>query len=341
MTKAFISGCAGLELTPEEREFFREQDPWGLILFRRNIDTPAQVKALCEDFRRCVRRSDAPILVDQEGGRVQRLGPPYWPAYPPGSVYGEVYNNDREKGRHAARLGARLIAHDLLSLGITVNCLPLLDLRLPETTDIIGDRSYSSDPEEVADIGRAVCDGLLEGGVLPVIKHLPGHGRALVDSHLELPRISATGKEMSGSDFKAFAALSDIALAMTAHILYEDLDASAPATQSPQVIKDVIRGELGFNGCLMSDDISMKALDGEMSDRALASYAAGCDLVLHCNGDMAEMAAVAAAAPVLTGLPLERCERALSERKPAAPFDEAKARADFASLIAGDKPNGV
>lgn len=341
MTKAFISGCAGLELTPEERTFFREQDPWGLILFRRNIDTPAQVKALCDDFRRCVGRSDAPILVDQEGGRVQRLGPPHWPAYPPGGVFGDLYRQDKETGKRAARLGARLIAHDLLSLGITVNCLPLLDLRLPDMSEIIGDRSYSADPEEVADLGRAVCDGLLDGGVLPVIKHLPGHGRAKVDSHLELPRISASAQEMSGTDFKPFVALSDIGLAMTAHILYEDLDPAAPATQSAQVIQDVIRGELGFNGCLMSDDISMKALDGEMSDRALSSYAAGCDLVLHCNGDMAEMAAVAAAAPVLTGLPLERCARALSERKPATPFDETKAREEFARLIAGDEPGGV
>jgi len=334
MIKAFISGCSGAALTPEETAFFREENPWGLILFRRNCETPEQVAKLVSSFRQAVRRADAPVLIDQEGGRVQRLRPPHWPSYPPAGSFGALYELDRPRGRRAAWLGARLIAHDLLALGITVDCLPLLDLRRAETVDAIGDRAYSNDPADVADLGRAACEGLMAGGVLPVIKHLPGHGRARVDSHLELPRISAARSDLTRADFLPFKDLSDMPLAMTAHLLYGDIDPEQPATQSATIIDEIIRGEIGFYGCLMSDDISMKALGGDMRKRAALSFAAGCDLVLHCNGDMAEMKAVAGAAPVLQGRPLQRCSRALAMRsEPEAGFDAVAAREEFDELL--------
>ncbi|MBD1546293.1 beta-N-acetylhexosaminidase [Roseibium aggregatum] len=334
MIKAFISGCSRAALTPEETAFFREENPWGLILFRRNCEAPDQVAGLVASFRDAVGRSDAPVLIDQEGGRVQRLRPPNWPSYPTAGTFGTLYEKDRQCGMRAAWLGARLIAHDLLALGITVDCLPLLDLRLAETVDAIGDRAYSSDPETVAALGRATCEGLLAGGVLPVIKHLPGHGRAKVDSHLELPRISASRQELSQADFLPFKALADMPLAMTAHLLYLEIEPQHPATQSPTIIQDIIRGEIGFDGCLMSDDISMKALGGDMRERAALSFAAGCDLVLHCNGDMAEMKAVADAAPALQGKSLQRCDEALAKRKqPDAGFDPFAAREEFDELL--------
>ncbi len=342
MTKAFISGCSGLVLTPEEQSFFASEDPWGLILFRRNIEAPEQVKQLIADFRSCVKRPDAPVLVDQEGGRVQRLRPPHWPVYPPGEVFGRVFSEDREAGLRAVWLGARLIAHDLLSLGITVDCLPLLDLRFSETVDAIGDRAFAGDPEIVGALGKAQCEGLMAGGVLPIIKHIPGHGRALVDSHLELPRVSADRNELSGTDFAAFRPLAGMPLAMTAHILYESIDADNPATQSLTVIGDVIRGDIGFDGCLMGDDISMHALGGDMQERAALSFAAGCDLVLHCNGDMNEMRAVAEASPKLAGKPLERSLTALAMRQDPAPgFDAEAARAEFERMIANDTAGTV
>lgn len=337
MTKAFISGCSGLELTLEETAFFKGEDPWGVILFRRNCDTPEQVKTLVAAFRDAVGRADAPVLIDQEGGRVQRLRSPNWPAYPPQGRFGELYGDDPQQGLRTAWLGARLIAHDLLSLGITVDCLPLLDLRLPETVDAIGDRAFSADAAIVAELGRAVCDGLLAGGVLPVIKHLPGHGRARVDSHLELPRIAASEQQLREADFRPFIALSDMPLAMTAHLLYEAIDPIYPATQSAEIIHRIVRSEIGFDGCLMSDDISMKALGGDMRERAAASFAAGCDLVLHCNGDMDEMKAVAAAAPQLTGLPLRRCQKAVAARiDPQQEFDPEAARQEFELLLSGE-----
>ena len=334
MTKAFISGCSGTVLTPEETAFFREVNPWGLILFRRNCEAPKQVTDLVASFREAVGRAAAPVLIDQEGGRVMRLRPPNWPSYPPAGTFGTLYEKDTQSGKKAAWLDARLIAHDLLTIGITVDCLPLLDLRLPETVDAIGDRAYSDDPDTVADLGRATCEGLMAGGVLPVIKHLPGHGRARIDSHLELPRISAAREDLSRSDFLPFKELSDLPLAMTAHLLYEEVDPEHPATQSRTIIQDIIRGEIGFDGCLMSDDISMKALGGDMRERAALSFAAGCDLVLHCNGDMAEMKAVAEAAPVLQGRSLERCDQALAMRKQLeADFDPVAAREELDELL--------
>lgn len=334
MTKAFISGCSGYELLPEEVAFFRSEDPWGLILFRRNCGDPEQLATLVTSFRAAVGRSNAPVLIDQEGGRVQRLRPPCWPSFPPAKRFGDLYEKDPRRARRAAFLGARLIAHELFSLGITVDCLPLLDMCFEDTIDAIGDRAYSSEPDIVADLGRAAYGGLLEGGVLPVIKHLPGHGRAGVDSHLELPRIRA-GRDELEEDYRPFRAFSDAPLAMTAHLLYEAIDGDLPATQSRDVIQGIIRNEIGFHGCLMSDDISMKALGGDMHERAAACFAAGCDIVLHCNAEMPEMTAVAIAAPELAGEAYARCEAALALRKDPAPgFDVSAGHDEFARLIA-------
>lgn len=333
MTKAFISGCSGYELLPEEKAFFRSEDPWGLILFRRNCGDPEQLATLVASFRAAVGRPDAPVLIDQEGGRVQRLRPPNWPSFPSAKRFGDLYGEDPQRARKAAFLGARLIAHELLALGITVDCLPLLDICYPDTVDAIGDRAYSDDPDIVADLGRATYDGLLDGGVLPVIKHLPGHGRALVDSHLELPRVRATRDELE-EDYRPFRALVDAPLAMTAHLLYEAVDGDLPATQSARVIQDIIRKEIGFSGCLMSDDISMKALGGDMRERAAACFAAGCDIVLHCNAEMSEMKAVASATPELAGTASERCEAALALRADPPPgFDASAAQEEFARLM--------
>lgn len=335
MTKAFISGCSGTVLASEEIAFFRAEDPWGLILFARNVEMPDQVRALTGAFRDAVGRFDAPVLIDQEGGRVQRLRPPHWPAYPPHAVYGRLYTQDPDSAREAARLGARLIAHDLSRLGINVDCLPCLDVAYPETADVIGDRALAADPDIVAELGRCIADGLADEGVRPVIKHIPGHGRSRVDSHLELPRVESDRATLSASDFVPFKALADLPMAMTAHILYTDLDPARPATQSRRVIDDVIRKEIGFAGCLMSDDLSMSALDGEMSERAANSFAAGCDIVLHCNGDMTEMRAVANVAPRIAGESAARCARALDATSDVdGAFDAAEARHRFDRLIA-------
>ncbi|ADZ70616.1 beta-N-acetylhexosaminidase [Polymorphum gilvum] len=334
MTKAFISGCAGALLSDEEAAFFAAEKPWGLILFRRNCVDPDQVRALVRAFRGAVGRGNAPVLIDQEGGRVQRLKPPHWPDYPPPGRFGTLHARDPRAGLRAAFLGARLIADDLHDLGITVDCLPLLDVGRPETVDAIGDRAYSPDPAAVAALGRATCDGLMAGGVLPVMKHIPGHGRARVDSHLVLPRVDAARAEIEAVDLAPFRALADLPLAMTAHLLYEAIDPDHPATQSKAVIGGLIRGAAGFSGCLMSDDISMQALGGSIAERAALAFSAGCDLVLHCNGDLAEMAAVAEAAPVLTGAARARCEAALARRSdPVAGFDRAAARAELDALL--------
>ena len=311
MTKAFISGCAGTALSSKELDFFSKEDPWGLILFRRNCVDREQVRSLIAAFRECVGRADAPVLIDQEGGRVQRLRPPHWPNYPAGRVFGALYEKDQAAGELAAWLGARLIAEDLREIGVSVDCLPLLDVSRPETVDAIGDRAYASDPATVSILGRKVCEGLLAGGVLPVIKHLPGHGRAQVDSHLSLPRVDASEEELEQSDLVPFRDLADMPLAMTAHLLFSKIDPEQPATQSSTIIRDLIRSKIGFAGALMSDDLSMQALGGSLGNRGEKAFAAGCDLVLHCNGDMSEMLEVAAVSPALTGLAAERCARAL------------------------------
>jgi beta-N-acetylhexosaminidase len=334
-TRAFIAGCSGLELIPDEIAFFRGAEPWGFILFKRNVDTPSQVKALCAALRETVGREDAPILIDQEGGRVQRMGPPHWPKYPPGRAYGRVHANDPIVRRELTRLGARLIAHDLLSVGITVDCLPVLDVPISGAHDVIGDRAYATDPETVAVLGRAAAEGLLAGGVLPVIKHIPGHGRAFSDSHLSLPVVDTPAAELERHDFAPFRVLADMPLAMTAHVVYTALDPERPATTSPKVMEEVIRGSIGYDGLVMSDDLSMQALSGSFRERAEASFAAGCDMALHCNGKLDEMIPVAEASPVLAGDPLRRASSALQRiRHEPEPFDPVDARARLEAALA-------
>ena len=333
---AAILGCSGLALTAREKAFFAEVRPWGFILFARNIETPDQVRALTASLRETVGRADAPILIDQEGGRVQRLGPPHWGRYPPGRAYGRLQARDPLFRREITRLGARLLAHDLAAVGINVDCIPVLDVLAPDGHQVIGDRAYADTPDEVAVLGRAAAEGLLAGGVLPVIKHIPGHGRARADSHEELPVVNAAWEELDRHDFVPFRALSDMPMAMTAHVIYAAIDRRRPATTSVSVMRTAIRGAIGFAGLVMTDDLSMKALAGDLGERAAAARSAGCDVVLHCNGDMAEMAAVAAGAGALRGRSARRAEAALARRpKSVEPFDAVAGRARFDSAFEG------
>lgn len=329
---ACILGCSGPTLTADEAAFFRDARPWGFILFGRNVETPGQVRDLVAALRGTVGRADAPVLIDQEGGRVQRLGPPHWRRYPPGRAYGRLPRD----GREIARLGARLLAHDLAQLGINVDCLPVLDVPDPAAHDVIGDRAYADTPDEVARLGRAAAEGLIAGGVLPVVKHMPGHGRARADSHKELPVVEAAWEDLEARDFAPFRVLSDMPIAMTAHVVYAAVDRKRPATTSGSVIRRAIRGAIGFDGLLMSDDVSMQALSGGFAERARRARAAGCDVVLHCNGDMGEMGAVAAGAGELKGRSAGRAEAALA-RLPRAvePFDAAEALARFDAAFDG------
>jgi beta-N-acetylhexosaminidase len=332
-SRAFIAGCSGPTLTAGETAFFREAAPWGFILFRRNVEDPDQVRALCQSLRGAVGRADAPILIDQEGGRVQRLGPPHWPKYPPGNAYGRV--PDPIARRELTRLGARLIAHDLRAVGIDVDCVPVLDVPVEGAHDVIGDRAYGRDPASVAVLGRAAAEGLLAGCVLPVIKHIPGHGRAFADSHLALPVVETPRAELEAHDFAPFRALADMPIAMTAHVVYTALDPERPATTSPAVIGEVIRGAIGYDGLVMSDDLSMKALQGSFRERAEAAFGAGCDMALHCNGAMDEMEAVAGAAPALDGEAFRRAEAALARiRHEPEPLDPVDARARLDAALA-------
>jgi beta-N-acetylhexosaminidase len=336
--RAFITGLAGPTIGPDERPFLREAAPWGLILFRRNIIDPIQVSALIDDF--CVTCGrPAPVLIDQEGGRVQRLGPPHWPAYPAGAAYGRLYRHDPKLGLEAALLGARLMAADLAPLGITIDCLPLADVPVPGADPVIGDRAYGDEPQQVAAIAGAVAAGLERGGVLPVLKHLPGHGRATADSHQRLPVVSTDRDTLETTDFAAFAPLAGLPLGMTAHVLFTAIDADLPATTSSTIIDQVIRGSIGFAGALMSDDVSMAALPGSIAERTRRSLAAGCDLVLHCNGNLAEMGEVASQCPELCGAALERTGRALARRGTPDDIDVGAARAWFASMLRGDAEN--
>lgn len=333
--RAFITGCAGTTLTPDETAFLREAAPWGLILFRRNVESPAQVAALVAAFRAAVARPEAPVLIDQEGGRVQRLGPPHWPAYPPAEVFARrAEAGDPEGAAQAARLGARLMAADFAPLGINVDCVPCADLRLPEGHGIIGDRAYGSTPAQVAHLARAAAEGLMSGGVLPVLKHIPGHGRARADSHESLPVVETSRDELEATDFAPFRLLADLPLGMTAHVVYAAIDLDRPATTSPTVIGEVIRGHIGFDGALMSDDLSMGALAGSLAGRAEASFAAGCDLALHCNGRLDEMAEVASRSPVLAGDAARRCAAALARLSPAEEIVPGEAQARFSAMIA-------
>ena len=329
---AFITGLAGPVLTSAERAFLRESEPWALILFKRNIETPAQVARLTASFREVVGR-DAAVLVDQEGGRVQRLGPPHWPAYPPGAAYGRLYDHDAVAGRRAANLGARLMAADLAAVGIDVDCLPVADVPVAGANSVIGDRAYGETPEKVALLARAAAEGLLTGGVLPVLKHIPGHGRAMADSHGELPIVACGRAELERTDFAAFRPLSDLPLGMTAHVVYAAIDPIAPATTSVTVVRDVIRGWMGFCGLLMSDDVSMGALSGSIEARVRGAITAGCDIALHCNGNLREMCEVAGAAPRLAADAATRADAALRRRAGGARRDIAEVRAEWAMLM--------
>ena len=330
--RAFITGLAGTTITPDERAFLREREPWGLIIFKRNIETPAQVRRLTASVRDAVGR-EAPVLVDQEGGRVQRLGPPHWSPYPPGADYGRLYDRNAAEGIRAAYLGARLIAADLAGVGVDVDCLPIADVPVAGADAVIGDRAYGETAEKVALLGRAVADGLLAGGVLPVLKHIPGHGRATADSHGALPIVETDRETLRTTDFAAFRPLCDLPLGMTAHIVYTAIDPIAPATTSVTLVRDVIRDWLGFRGLLMGDDISMGALSGSIEERSRAAIAAGCDVVLHCNGKLDEMRAVASAVPVLAGEAAARADAALKRRGLVLEHDLAALRAEWAALM--------
>ena len=332
--RACILGLSGLELTAEERTFFADAQPLGFILFRRNVETPDQVRALVTDLKSCVKHEPM-VLIDQEGGRVRRLRPPHWPDYPPAARFAAVAN-DAEEERGLVRLGARLMAQDLFELGINVDCAPVLDVPQPGAHDIIGDRAYGQTPSDVAVMGRAVCEGLLAGGVLPVIKHIPGHGRAGADSHAALPVVDTPLEDILSVDFYPFQVNADMPLAMTAHVLYTAIDRKHPATTSKKCIR-LIRDTIGFDGLLMCDDLSMNALSGELTARARASVKAGCDVLLHCNGDLEQMREVLSETPKLKGRAKVRADAAMARllRTPEPLGEDARARFD-AALARGD-----
>ena len=332
-TKAFITGIAGTTVSAEERAFIASERPWGFILFKRNVEHPTQVTALIGQLREAVGEPGAPVLIDQEGGRVQRFGPPHWSTYPPGAAFGRLYDADQRLGLRAAWLSARLIADDLTKTGVTVDCLPVADVPVAGADPVIGNRAYGTEPAKVAAIARAVTEGLEQGGILPVLKHIPGHGRATADTHFGLPVVDAPEKELEETDFEAFRRLADLPMAMTAHVVFSAYDAAHPATTSATMIECVIRGLIGFQGLLMSDDVSMNALAGSLGERTRAVFAAGCDLVLHCNGKMEEMRPVAGETPVLSGTALERARRALAARQSPLSFDRGAARAELDGLL--------
>ncbi len=324
--RALILGCRGTALSDEEGRFFQDANPLGFILFERNCSDPAQVRSLVSALRAAVGRRHAPVLIDQEGGRVRRLNPPHWRDAPPARQFGELAERKPEAALEAAWLNARLLAGELRALGITVDCAPVLDLAVAGADHIIGDRAFGSDADRVSSLGRVMCEGLLAGGVLPVLKHLPGHGRARQDSHLALPVVETAAAELDATDFRPFRSLADMPLAMTAHIVYTAFDSEKPATLSKTVVAEVIRKRIGFDGFLMTDDISMNALEGELALRAETAFAAGCDAVLHCNGKLEEMAALAKAVGPLKRVALDRLERATALR------GEAKASEDMDAL---------
>jgi len=336
---ACIMGLSGTELTPEERRFFSDTQPLGFILFRRNIETPEQVKALVVSLKSLVAH-EALILIDQEGGRVRRLRPPHWPDYPPASRFAEVTNDPSEE-REMVRLGARLMAHDLAELGINVDCAPVLDVPQPGAHDIIGDRAYGLTPQAVAVMGRACAEGLLAGGVLPVIKHIPGHGRAGADSHTDLPRVDTKFDELLKVDFYPFQVNADMPIAMTAHVLYRAIDKRNPATTSRKCLK-IVRDVIGFDGLLICDDLSMNALSGTLEKRARASLRAGCDVLLHCNGQMDQMKQIAQVTPKLKGEALRRAKAAMRRiLKTPEPLDVTDARARFDVVMARGQETDV
>ena len=330
MHASLITGLAGPDLTPDEARFLAAVRPCGLILFARNCVTPDQVRRLVADAKDAIGTGDILVLVDQEGGRVRRLMPPTWRDLPPAGAFARIAQSDPEEAARDARLVARLTAADLKDIGINTNCAPVLDVPAPGSHEIIGDRAYGTTPETVSRLGRAVAEGHLAGGVLPVIKHMPGHGRARADSHLELPIVTTPREELATTDFAPFRALNDLPAAMTAHVVFTALDPESPASISETITREVMRGEIGFDGLLMSDDLSMQALSGSMWARAEAVIRAGSDVVLHCNGRLEEMEQAAAGVPTLTGQPLRRFERCLAALSQNEPFDSAEAEAALA-----------
>ncbi len=330
---AVIFGCEGLSLTNWEREFFADSNPLGFILFARNCERPEQVRALVAELRESVGRGSAPVLIDQEGGRVARLKPPRWRAVPAAGRFGLLAGRDRELAEQAVHLNARLIAAELRDLGITVDCAPVLDLPTPGASDVIGDRAFGADPERVAELGRAFCDGLLAGGVLPVIKHIPGHGRARVDTHHQLPVVETPRAELEVSDFRPFVALAGAPWAMTGHLVYAAIDPDNPATLSHAVIAEVIRGTIGFDGVLVTDDLSMQALSGDFAARASKSLAAGCDVVLHCNGKAEEMTAAMGGIGALSAEATRRLTAAAARPQAPEEVDSAALAARLERLL--------
>ena len=329
---AAVFGCAGDVLTEIEEAFFRDVKPIGLILFARNCQTPEQVRILIQSWRDVVGSDDVLVSIDQEGGRVCRLGPPHWRSPPAAAEFGRLFDVDEDLGVEAARLNGQVVAAELRELGINVDCVPVLDVPVAGAHDIIGDRAYAFDPDIIAVLGRATCDGLQAGGVLPVIKHIPGHGRATVDSHEALPVVSASREDLDRLDFAPFRTLAALPLAMTAHVVFTALDERRPATTSPAVI-ELIRNDIGFDGLLMTDDLSMKALPGSMEDRTRDSRAAGCDVVLHCNGEAGEMTAIAGCVGSLNAEGQSRLDRALGRLRPPEPIDIPAAVARIDSLL--------
>ena len=325
--KAAIYGLSGPQLTDNERDFFRDADPAGYILFKRNCCDNEQLRRLNNDLQALSGRPDVPILIDQEGGRVARMQPPEWPAFPRAEAFAALYDLAPSSAIEATRVNARAIALTLRAAGINVNCLPVLDVRQPGATEIVGDRSLGGNPMQVAALGRAVLDGMASAGVVGVIKHIPGHGRALVDSHKELPVVSASDEELA-LDLEPFERLRWAPMGMVAHVVYTAWDAALPASLSPRVIGTIIRERIGFDGLLMTDDLGMHALTGEMGSRAVAAVAAGCDIALHCSGDMAEMESVAAVIPDLSADGEARLARAM-----AVTLNEAD-DIDFAEAVA-------
>jgi beta-N-acetylhexosaminidase len=325
--QASIYGLAALDLTDDERGFFRDSEPAGFILFKRNCGDPQQLLRLTDSLRELTGRSDLPILIDQEGGRVARMKPPEWPAFPAAERFAILYETAPSAAMEAVRANARALALMLRAVGVNVNAVPLLDVRQPGATDIIGDRALGSDPMQVAALGRVVLDGMATAGVVGIVKHMPGHGRALVDSHRELPVVSASAEELE-TDLEPFERLSAAPMGMTAHVVYTSWDPDHPASMSATVIGDIIRGRVGFDGFLMSDDLGMEALQGDFGTRAAGVVAAGNDAALHCSGKMDEMIAVAAAVPALSANGEARLARAM-----AGTMVEAEG-VDFAEAIA-------
>lgn len=325
--KPVIFGVAGLELTPDERAFFREADPLGYILFKRNCGDRAQMRALTDSLRDLTGRADLPILIDQEGGRVARMQPPEWPAFPAGAAFDALYDVAPISAIEACRASAQALGMMLAEVGVTVNCAPLLDVRQPEVTPAIGDRAFGGEPMRVAALGKAMLEGMRRAGVVGVVKHMPGHGRALVDSHLELPRVHADAAALE-ADIEPFATLNDAGMAMTCHVVFEAWDAQRPATLSPTVISEIIRGRIGFDGLLMTDDIDMKALSGTPGEKAAGALAAGCDVVLDCWARMDEMVEIADLIGDATPACRARLDRAM------AGIAGGTEPADFAELIA-------